>query len=132
MARMALTLLGVIAALVWAAVFVEAPGAALEVLLLLSPVVVTIWLILMLTAPRRSRRAVAQHGQDGPPPPDAGTVLRRDRGVCSVCGTTGARTVVARRPARRDDADPLARFASLCDACASTTALPVRGLRAES
>ncbi len=120
MARIALTILGVLGAFLWAAAFMRAPGAALEVLLALSPIVVTAWLILMLTM-RRHARAGLRGGTTVAV--DQAAVLTRNGHRCYVCGREKAATVIARRPARRDEPDPLARFITLCDDCANASPL---------
>ena len=132
--RSGLTLLGLVAALGWSVLFVRAPGLAMEQLVLWSPVVVTLWLIVMLSA--SNRRATARRNTTGasavPPPVDVrDAVLARDGGRCSLCGAPGAHSVAARRPVRRGDSDPLDRYVSLCDGCAAAGVLaprsPLRG-----
>ena len=128
---MVLALLGMAAALGWAVLMVRAPGAALELLLVTSPVVVAVWLIVMLTAPQRGPGAAPDGtgARGGTAPPTAervrDAVLARDGGICALCDDRGAGAVAARRPARRRDPDPLARFITLCDTCAAAAALPV-------
>lgn len=119
MMRVLLTLLGALATLAWSALFLRAPGAALELLLFTSPIVVAAWLILMLTAPRRE----PTRARPVPvmPPDLQERVLRRDGGRCRLCGEPAAR-VVARGPARAG-ADPLARFIAICEGCARTAPL---------
>lgn len=123
MMRVLLTVIGMIASLAWAVLFVRAPGAALEILLFVSPVVVAVWLVVALSAPHRRPprpRAPAGEGGDGraaaPAPAAAG-------GRCAVCGAA-AMTVAARRPRRRAERDPLERFISLCARCAADSVLP--------
>ena len=132
--RSGLTLLGLVAALGWSVLFVRAPGVAMEQLVLWSPVVVTLWLIVMLSA--SNRRMTVRRNTPAvsavPPPADVrDAVLARDRGRCSLCGASGARSVAARRPARRGDPDPLDRYVSLCDGCVAAGVLaphdPLRG-----
>lgn len=145
MARTALAALGVLMSLGWAVLFVEAPGVALELLVLASPVVVTLWLIVMLSGPGPHRRAKAAAGaarrvvpaalspceqETGRSRAPRAEVLRRDGGACRLCGAPRAMTVAAERPARRDDDDPLRRYISLCDGCAATTSLPLLAARA--
>lgn len=121
MVRTLLTLLGALGALVWSILFLQAPGAALELLLFTSPIVVAVWLILMLTAPRRNRPRARPAGT-GPPPDLVERVLRRDESRCRLCGEGTATRVVARRPPRAG-ADPLDRFIAICEGCARTAPL---------
>ncbi len=120
MIRTLLTLLGALGALAWSILFLEAPGAALELLLFTSPIVVAVWLILMLTTPRRERTRARP--APAPPPDLYERVLQRDGGRCRLCGEGPAARVVARRPARAGT-DPLERFIAVCDACARTAPL---------
>jgi hypothetical protein len=126
MVRTLLTLLGALAALAWSALFLRAPGAALELLLFTSPIVVAVWLILMLTAPRRDRpraRPLPPPRLAGEPPPDLyERVLRRDEGRCRLCGGEPATRVVVHRPPRAG-ADPVDRFIAICEGCARTAPL---------
>jgi|GEM_PF-3461422 hypothetical protein len=123
MVRTLLTLLGALGALAWSVLFLQAPGAALELLLFTSPIVVAAWLILMLTAPRRDRPAPApRSAETGPPPALEERVLRRDAGRCRLCGGEPATRVVARRPPR-PGADPVDRFIAICEGCARTAPL---------
>ncbi len=121
-----LTLLGAFASLAWSILLVRAPGAAMELLILTSPVVVAAWLVLMLTAPapRRRRRQNTDHAAVSPAlaAETRARVLQRDGGRCRLCGAPGAQRITRRRPVRRGDA-PEDRFITLCDACAATTAL---------
>lgn len=119
MVRSLLTLLGAVAALAWSVLFLQAPGAALELLLFTSPVVVAVWLILMLTAPRRERPRARL--APALPPDLHERVLQREGGRCRLCGEPATR-VVARGPARAGT-DPLARFIAICDGCARTAPL---------
>lgn len=127
--RAALAAFGIVMLLAWSALLVRAPGAALELLLFTSPVVVAVWLIVMLTAP--DGRAWANSAPGGPG--SRGTsdvaavrdaVVARDGGVCAYCGAGGATRVAARAAPRRDDPDPLARYVTLCEACAASSAYP--------
>ena len=127
--RTALAVFGIVTLLAWSVLLVRAPGAALELLLFTSPVVVAVWLIVMLTAPDgRARAKLAAGGAEGGNVPDLAAVrdavLARDGGVCGYCGAGGAATIAARAAPRRDDPEPLARFVTLCDACAATSAYP--------
>jgi hypothetical protein len=126
MIRTLLTLLGALAAVAWSPLFLRAPGAALELLLFTSPVVVAVWLILMLTAPRRDRpraRPIPPPRLTEEPPPDLQErVLRRDGGRCRLCGDGPAAWVVVHRPPRAG-ADPLDRFIAICEDCGRTAPL---------
>lgn len=127
MVRTLLALLGALGALAWSVLFLQAPGAALELLLFTSPIVVAVWLILMLTAPRRDRSRVRpapapRSAETEPPPALEERVLRRDEGRCRLCGEGSATRVVARRPPR-PGADPVDRFIAICEGCARTAPL---------
>lgn len=121
--RTLLALVGVAALLGCSVLMVLSPRVALELLLLTSPVYVAVWLVVMLTAGNLTRRRAIERGSV-PAPETWSAVLARDGGRCTVCGGAGS-AVIARRPARRGEADRLARFATLCAACAATSALPV-------
>lgn len=124
--RTGIAVLGVLAALVWSALFLANPRVSLELLVLFAPVVTPIWLITMLTRAGGNRRV-----RPSAPPARAkavagdarAAVLARDGGRCGGCGRAAAAHVVARRPARRGDAETLERFVSLCRDCAAVTPL---------
>jgi hypothetical protein len=100
--------------------FLQAPGAALELLLFASPLVVAVWLIVALTARRRSgvtRRHL-------PALPDSRErVPRADEG-CALCPARTATLLAVRRPARRRHPEPDGRYLPLCDDCAAKSVLP--------
>lgn len=120
LARILLRLLACSAALLWVAVFLSAPRVAMELLVLVSPIVCAAWLILTLTARRPSRSVAAGRGVQV----DHRAVVARDGGVCAMCGTGDATVVAAQRPARPSDQSRLDRFITLCEGCASATPLP--------
>jgi hypothetical protein len=118
--RSGLALLGAAAALGWAVLFVQAPGAALEVLLMASPIIMTLWLVVSLTARRPNlhpRRAPATLVQ-----PAAGM---QASGPCAFCGALRVSAVAVRRPG---SAQAQASSVALCDVCAEATPLPVQPL----
>lgn len=114
---------GVGAALLWAVAFVSFPRVAMELLVLTSPVIVAVWLVTSLTASSRSAQRGPRLSTAAPTPDVYDAVLARDGRACATCGGPGATIVVMRRPARRGEDDPLARFMSLCGACAAATPL---------
>ncbi len=125
--RTMVALAGMAAALGWSALFVRAPGVAMEQLVLTSPIVVTVWLIVMLSASTRPRRMVRSDGAPAiaaaAPAAIQDAVRTRDGRRCVLCGGADANTVAARRPGRRADADPLDRYVTLCRTCAAAGAL---------
>jgi hypothetical protein len=118
------TVVGMLAALGWAALFVEAPRVAMELLVLVSPVAVPIWLIVMLSAPRRAARGRSRDGASHLSPAAPAEPASLTGGPCAVCGAPVATTLVARRPARRGDPGAGARVIALCSACAAASPLP--------
>ena len=97
----------------WAWLFLRAPGVALEILLLLSPLVVAGWLIVTLT-PIRSR--VTPLGRRPHPAPRSRSV---EGARCATCQLRPATRLVARGPLRASGEATLA----LCDACAAGSPL---------
>ncbi|MFN8556570.1 MAG: hypothetical protein U0531_04190 [Dehalococcoidia bacterium] len=121
--RSVFALLGVGAALLWAVTLTISPRAALELLVLASPLIVTVWLIVMFTG--WNRRRARAHAPAAAAPADSATraaVLARDGGRCAHCGANAAH-VAARGPARVGG-DPLHRYITLCAACARASVLP--------
>lgn len=121
--RIFLSLLGIAGSFVAAGLMVVSPRAALELLVLASPFYVTAWLIVMLTANKGTARQAALTAPQETAV-DPAVVLSRAGGTCESCGRGTPVSVRVRRPARRNEADPLSRFVALCDGCAGISALP--------
>lgn len=123
--RSAVAMLGVAAAFIWGGLFLANPRVSLELLVLLAPIVVPVWLITMLTRSGSDRSQSARDKQGDLPPTTAlrDAVLDRDGGICANCGGPDAARIAARRPARTGEPDPLSRYVSLCADCATVTPL---------
>jgi hypothetical protein len=119
--------LGAVAALGWAVLFVRAPGAAMELLILCSPVAVAAWLIVTLPSHSRARVSgdapAAADGQADQLDRIRDAVLARDGGRCELCGESAAHAILARRPPRRGEPDSSARFIAVCAGCHAASAL---------
>jgi hypothetical protein len=126
--RFGLTALGIVAALVWATLFVQAPGAALEVLLMVSPIVVTAWLIISLTARRPAYRQPKTALQPEVPSPSGAVHVGGGPGPCAFCGAPHVTALVRRLPAARGE-ERAGHTLLVCADCAKATPLPVRPLR---
>jgi hypothetical protein len=118
--RSAFATLGAAAALGWALLFVQAPGVALELLLLTSPVVVTIWLIVALTGREslHSRRRDAAPGSMPLPAAPEPAV------ECAGCGALHAAVPAVRLTDRCSVRRAARRVLPLCDRCAAESVLP--------
>lgn len=118
--RSGLAALGAVAALTWAVIFVEAPGAALEVLLMASPIVMTVWLVVSLTA-----RRPGTHPRATPIAPASSASGAEPAGPCAFCGSSRVSAVAMRRPG---SSQSMASHVALCESCAASTPLPVQPL----
>jgi hypothetical protein len=118
--RSGLAALSAAAALGWAVLFVQAPGAALEVLLMASPIVMTAWLVVSLTA-RRSD--LHPRSMPAAPTPSAPEALMD--GPCAFCGTSRVSALALRLPGSSRSVE---QRIALCEACAAATPLPVQPL----